>query len=53
VVRVGASIANSEDVLRPAMTGYAKIEGQDMRVWEAFLRRIIRIFRVEMWSWIP
>ena len=53
IVRVGASIPNTEDSLRPAMTGYSKIDGQDMRVWEAFLRRIIRIVRVEMWSWIP
>ena len=53
VVRVGVSIPNSEESLRPAMTGYAKIDGQDMRVWEAFLGRIIRIVRVEMWSWIP
>jgi RND family efflux transporter MFP subunit len=53
VVRVKASIPNPEVSLRPAMTGYAKIEGEDMRVWEAFFRRIIRIVRVEMWSWIP
>jgi multidrug efflux pump subunit AcrA (membrane-fusion protein) len=53
VVRVRVAIPNSEDFLRPAITGYAKIDGQDMRVWEAFLRRIIRIVRVEMWSWIP
>jgi len=53
IVRVGASIPNPEDSLRPAMTGYAKIDGEDMRVWEAFLRRIIRIVRVEFWSWIP
>ena len=53
IVRVGASISNADDALRPAMTGYAKIDGQDMRVWEAFLRRIIRIVRVEVWSWIP
>jgi multidrug efflux pump subunit AcrA (membrane-fusion protein) len=53
VVRVRVAIPSSEDFLRPAMTGYAKIDGPDMRVWEAFLRRIIRIVRVEMWSWIP
>jgi len=53
IVRVEASIPNSGDNLRPAMTGYAKVDTQDMRVWEAFLRRIIRIVRVEMWSWIP
>ena len=53
IVRVGASIPNPDDSLRPAMTGYAKIDGEDMRVWEAFLRKIIRIVRVEFWSWIP
>ena len=53
VVRVRASIPNDEASLRPAMTGYAKIDGDEMRVWEAFLSRIIRIVRVEMWSWIP
>jgi RND family efflux transporter MFP subunit len=53
IVRVRASIPNADAVLRPSMTGYAKIDGEDMRVWEAFLRRIIRIVRVEMWSWIP
>jgi RND family efflux transporter MFP subunit len=53
IVRVKASIPNHEAFLRPALTGYAKIDGQDMRVWEAFLRRVIRIVRVEMWSWIP
>jgi RND family efflux transporter MFP subunit len=53
IVRVRASIPNHQAFLRPALTGYAKIDGQDMGVWEAFLRRIIRIVRVEMWSWIP
>jgi multidrug resistance efflux pump len=53
IVRVRASIPNDDAVLLPAMTGYAKIDGEDMHVWEAFLRRIIRIVRVEIWSWIP
>ncbi len=53
IVRVHASIPNEDANMRPAMTGYAKIDGDDMRVWEAFLSRVIRIVRVEMWSWIP
>jgi multidrug efflux pump subunit AcrA (membrane-fusion protein) len=53
VVRVRASIPNEEANLRPAVTGYAKIDGDDLRVWEAFLGRIIRVVRIEMWSWIP
>jgi multidrug efflux pump subunit AcrA (membrane-fusion protein) len=53
IVRVRASIPNQDAVLRPAMTGYAKIDGEEMRVWQAFLGRIVRFVRVEMWSWIP
>ena len=53
IVRVEASIPNPEELLRPAMTGYAKIDCETMRVWQAFLGRIIRIVRVEMWSWVP
>jgi multidrug efflux pump subunit AcrA (membrane-fusion protein) len=53
IVRVDASITNPAETLRPAMTGYAKIDSETVRVWQAFLGRIIRIVRVEMWSWIP
>lgn len=53
IVRVEASIPHADETLRPAMTGYAKIDGESMRVWQAFLRRIIQIVRVEFWSWIP
>jgi multidrug resistance efflux pump len=53
MVRVRASLSNPGDSLRPAMSGYAKIDGENMRVWQAFTRRIIRVVRVEIWSWIP
>jgi RND family efflux transporter MFP subunit len=53
MVRVRASLSNPGDSLRPAMSGYAKIDGENMRVWEAFTRRILRVIRVEIWSWIP
>ena len=52
-VRVRASLSNPGGSLRPAMSGYAKIDGEDMLVWQAFTRRIIRVVRVEIWSWIP
>jgi RND family efflux transporter MFP subunit len=52
-VRVRASLSNPGGSLRPAMSGYAKIDGEDMRVWQAFTRRLIRVVRVEIWSWIP
>ncbi|UOM32849.1 HlyD family efflux transporter periplasmic adaptor subunit [Acuticoccus sp. I52.16.1] len=53
VVRVRATVPNTEGYLRPQMTGYAKVEGAEMRVWEAYLRFLMRFFQVEVWSWIP
>jgi len=52
-VRVRASLSNPGGSLRPAMSGFAKIDGEDMPVWQAFTRRIVRVIRVEIWSWIP
>ena len=53
VVVVQASIPNPEALLRPAMTGYAKISGPEIRLWEAYFRLCIRFFTVELWSWVP
>lgn len=53
VVQVEASFANAEGLLRSGMTGYAKVEGAEMRVWEAYLRSIRRFVEIEVWSWIP
>ncbi|WP_255702923.1 HlyD family secretion protein [Roseivivax sp. GX 12232] len=53
VVRVDAVFENPDDFLRSGTTGYAKIEGTEMRVWEAYLRSIQRFFQIEFWSWIP
>lgn len=53
VVRVRANFPNAEGELRSAMTGYAKVEGPEMRVWQAFLRRIVRFYQVDVWSWVP
>ena len=52
-IRVTAEFDNSDGVLRSGMTGYAKIEGEEMRVWEAYLRSIRHFFQIEVWSWIP
>ncbi|GGH57442.1 HlyD family efflux transporter periplasmic adaptor subunit [Frigidibacter albus] len=52
-VRVDAAFPNPDGMLRSGMTGYAKIEGAEMRTWEAYLRRIVRFFQIEVWSWIP
>jgi multidrug resistance efflux pump len=53
VVRVSAVFPNPDDFLRSGMTGYAKIDGAEMRTWEAYLRSIRRFFQIEVWSWIP
>lgn len=53
IVRVEAVFPNPDGQLRSAMTGYAKVDGEDMRVWQAFLRRIVRFYQVDVWSWIP
>jgi multidrug efflux pump subunit AcrA (membrane-fusion protein) len=53
VGRVTASVPNGGMLLRPGMSGYAKIAGADMTVGEAYLRLCIRFFAVELWSWVP
>ncbi|SMY09271.1 efflux RND transporter periplasmic adaptor subunit [Flavimaricola marinus] len=53
VVRVTAVFPNPDNFLRSGMTGYAKIDGAEMRAWEAYMRSIRRFFQIEVWSWIP
>lgn len=48
-----SEIDNGNSILKSGMTGYAKISGEDVPVWKAFFRPIIRFFQVEVWSWIP
>jgi putative peptide zinc metalloprotease protein len=44
---------NDEDLFRSGMTGFAKIEGRNMFVIEAFSRALVRFVKVEVWSWLP
>jgi len=53
VVRVIAEVPNPDGLLRPTMTGEAKVQTVDMPVWMAFSRAIVRFILVEMWYWIP
>jgi len=53
LLRVRASVPDSGTLLRPAMTGYAKITGVDMTIGEAFFRLCSRFLTVELWSWVP
>ena len=51
VVRVTTEIDNAALLLKPEMTGYAKIYSGERRVIDILTRRLIRFLRVEIWSW--
>jgi multidrug resistance efflux pump len=53
VVHVKTEVDNADGFLRADMTGYAKIAGSEMPVWEAYTRLFVRFFNIEVWSWIP
>jgi membrane fusion protein, copper/silver efflux system len=51
VVRVMTDIDNKLGLLKPDMTGSAKIYGGSRRIFSLAMRRIVRSVRVEVWSW--
>ena len=53
IVRVVAEIPNPDGLLRPNMSGDAKIATMDMPVWESFTRALMRFLLIEVWYWIP
>ncbi len=53
IVRVVVEIPNPFFLLKPDMTGEAKIEGEWKPLIVAFTRAIVRFVMVEVWSWLP
>lgn len=53
VVRIRTELPNENGFFRPGMTGFAKIDGEEMRVWEAYSRLLVRFVLIEIWGWIP
>ncbi len=53
IVRVVAEIPNPDGLLRPDMSGDAKVETVDMPVWVSYTRAIMRFLLIEVWYWIP
>lgn len=54
VVKVLVKIKpDPENLIRPGMTGRAKIDGQTMPLVVVFSRALVRFVTVEMWSWLP
>ena len=51
VVRVITEIDNKSLLLKPEMTGHAKIYCGKKNIFDLLTRRLIRYFRVEFWSW--
>ncbi len=51
VVRVSTEIDNSLFLLKPEMTGNAKIFCGNRRIFDIVTRRLARYVRVEFWSW--
>jgi putative peptide zinc metalloprotease protein len=51
VIRVMTDIDNRAGLLKPEMTGNAKIYCGPRRVFDVATRRIARYIRVEFWSW--
>jgi putative peptide zinc metalloprotease protein len=51
MIRVTTDIDNGSRLLKPEMTGSAKIYCGTRRVFELATRRIARYVRVEFWSW--
>jgi multidrug resistance efflux pump len=50
-VRVEVDLPNVDGMLRPMMTGYARVNVGDRRAVDVITRRFRRYIRVEFWSW--
>ena len=50
-ILVTTEIDNGEGLLKPGMTGMAKISCGQRRIIDLITRRLSRTFRVEFWSW--
>jgi putative peptide zinc metalloprotease protein len=51
VFRVSCKIENENRLLKPGMSGYAKIYCGKKSIFDLLTRRIVSYFRVEVWSW--
>jgi len=48
---ITTQIENGVGLLKPGMTGLAKIDGGDRRAFDLIARRLGHTFKVEFWSW--
>ena len=50
-MRVEVQLPNPDGLLRPGMTGYARIISGEKRALDLLTLRFRRFIRVEFWSW--
>lgn len=53
VVRIQVVVKDPESILKPGMTGNAKVSAGWKPMIEVFTRALVRFVMVELWSWIP
>ncbi len=53
VIKVVTQLENKEEKIKSGMTGYAKISGEKMPLWNVLSLTVIRFIKVEVWSWLP
>ncbi|MGH1340620.1 MAG: HlyD family secretion protein [Nannocystales bacterium] len=53
VIKVLAKLDDPEGRLKNGMSGYAKLDGPSLLVWEAFSQELFRFVELQVWSWIP
>ena len=53
IVRIQVALDESDDRLKPGLTGNAKIRAGWQPVFIVFSRALVRFVMVEIWSWIP
>jgi hypothetical protein len=51
VFAVTSLVPNTDGLLRPGMSGYAKVYCGKRSLGGKLMRRVVRFFRVEFWSW--
>jgi len=53
MLTVVSIVPNENFILKTGMTGYAKVEGEKMKVIQAFTKSLVSFLQIELWSWLP
>lgn len=53
MMNIIVELEEGHEVLKSGMTGYAKVSGDPLAVWQVLTRAIYRFITVEAWAWLP